>query len=714
MTIHIEEINAKGLGPLDEFVCKLGKFNLIYGKNEQGKTFLVEFLLKSLFKNVKGFRLRDINASGSVLVSGLESEPCKFSPNSRKKIEDYWEEMVLGMPTNVAQLLLVKGAELDFIDDRASGINKKVVQSFLSGERTLDLIQDKIQTTVQDAFIENGEVIGAARGELKSQKNIHEEITRIENILNKVNQDYSGGRLTALYAEKAALQEEKSQQEDAKCYLAYTLSKKIQEFEENNRSMEEIGLQNLIEQNAEHIRKIDELREKEAKLSNAKERSKHYEWITIAIDEYEKLLNNDVASPKRTTLVLSACLIFGAALISFIGFVLYLLGFNLIETYFFCGIGVAILLGMLFGFLYFRQQRQQESVLAQSHELERIKTKYQDKFGKRLTDIASLKSHQQSMQKHYYETQTLVQENNNVESEIGLLKNHISNGLDKFGISCADESTWKELIEQLEDTYIENKNQIHKINVELANLDVDYEEYIEVDPNTRYKKEELTSFIDSLEEVHTQIREEEHNLELLKTKIRSAISDQTTTSWEKLLEKLSQHRFQLIESYKNITSKIVAGVIVTKVVQDTRQQEDEKLKIVLSLPVVQKPLFDITKKYIEVTLRGEHLIVSDKFEEFNIADLSTAAREQVLLALRLGFAAKIMNQETAFLILDDAFQHSDWSRRKYLLETVISLANIGWQIIYFSMDDHIRDLFNKLGNETFKSDYCYYELPSNN
>lgn len=185
-------------------------------------------------------------------------------------------------------------------------------------------------------------------------------------------------------------------------------------------------------------------------------------------------------------------------------------------------------------------------------------------------------------------------------------------------------------------------------------------------------------------------------------------------SWDDLLENLRQYRFQLSEVYKETTNKILAGILVTQVIQDAHHQEDEKIRAALRSSIVQKPLFEITKKYDQVTFDGENLRVSDKYEEFYIADLSTAAKEQVLLALRLGFAAKIMKQETAFLILDDAFQHSDWLRREYLLDTVISLANNGWQIIYFTMDDHIRDLFDELGKETFKSDYCYFELQTKN
>jgi hypothetical protein len=193
MPVHIEDINARGLGPLDEFTAKLRKINLIYGRNEQGKTFLVEFLLKSLFKNTKGFGLRALSPTGTIHVSGLGPEPCAFSPSSHRKLEDYWEENFQGMPTNVAQLLVVKGAELDFDESSSGGVSKSIIKSFLSSERTLDTIEEKIQTTVRDAYIEDGEIIGAYRGELKTRNNILDRLSQIESLLNKVDQEYSGG-----------------------------------------------------------------------------------------------------------------------------------------------------------------------------------------------------------------------------------------------------------------------------------------------------------------------------------------------------------------------------------------------------------------------------------------------------------------------------------------------------------------------------------------
>ena len=96
-------------------------------------------------------------------------------------------------------------------------------------------------------------------------------------------------------------------------------------------------------------------------------------------------------------------------------------------------------------------------------------------------------------------------------------------------------------------------------------------------------------------------------------------------------------------------------------------------------------------------MNDQALIVSDKYNDYPLAGLSTGAQEQILFALRIGFARKLLQRETSFLILDDAFQYSDWQRRNLLVGKMRELAEAGWQIIYFTMDDHIRDLFDSVG-----------------
>ncbi len=119
MSIRIEEINVRDLGPLKgEHSFPLDTFNLIYGKNERGKTFLVEFILRSLFRSSKGWRLRDFSVDGKVLLSGINEDTTEFSPDSRLKLEDYLEDAQPGLPMDLAKLLVVRGAELSLVKDK--------------------------------------------------------------------------------------------------------------------------------------------------------------------------------------------------------------------------------------------------------------------------------------------------------------------------------------------------------------------------------------------------------------------------------------------------------------------------------------------------------------------------------------------------------------------------------------------------------------------
>ena len=96
-----------------------------------------------------------------------------------------------------------------------------------------------------------------------------------------------------------------------------------------------------------------------------------------------------------------------------------------------------------------------------------------------------------------------------------------------------------------------------------------------------------------------------------------------------------------------------------------------------------------TGHYDRVEKEDRELFVANSYGRYRVSDLSTGAREQVLLGLRIGFAAIILAGTPLFLILDDAFQHSDWERRDRLVKKLFALAKEGWQIIYFTMDDHI-------------------------
>ena len=158
MGIKIEQINIKGLGPIREFSRKMGMLNLIYSKNERGKTFITEFLIRSLFKHSSRWANIRQGGNGKVVISGLADHPAEFSPDKKEKLEDYWEEQGKGLPPSMAKLLVVKGAEAAIDSD---GLNKHLLKEVLSGINILDTIDNaidipRIMVIISDALTPPG------------------------------------------------------------------------------------------------------------------------------------------------------------------------------------------------------------------------------------------------------------------------------------------------------------------------------------------------------------------------------------------------------------------------------------------------------------------------------------------------------------------------------------------------------------------------------
>jgi uncharacterized protein YhaN len=162
--------------------------------------------------------------------------------------------------------------------------------------------------------------------------------------------------------------------------------------------------------------------------------------------------------------------------------------------------------------------------------------------------------------------------------------------------------------------------------------------------------------------------------------------------------------------YKHLTAEIVAEIGLTDVLIRLRGAEDQKIVKALNDPEVANLILKITGKYHRLDLIDDQLYAYDDYSHYPLQNLSTGAREQVLLALRLGIASQLCAGDTLFLILDDAFQHSDWQRRIALVESTVALAKDGWQVIYLSMDEHIRDLFLHIAKPAMKKDFLQIDL----
>ncbi|MDP7275161.1 MAG: ATP-binding protein, partial [Planctomycetaceae bacterium] len=88
MAVRIRSLEVKPDGPLRALLkIDCGDLVVVYGKNESGKSYIVEALLQFLFKSGKqsGWELRDFEPAGSAFVDGLDGGPVKFSRTSSGK-----------------------------------------------------------------------------------------------------------------------------------------------------------------------------------------------------------------------------------------------------------------------------------------------------------------------------------------------------------------------------------------------------------------------------------------------------------------------------------------------------------------------------------------------------------------------------------------------------------------------------------------------------
>jgi uncharacterized protein YhaN len=246
--------------------------------------------------------------------------------------------------------------------------------------------------------------------------------------------------------------------------------------------------------------------------------------------------------------------------------------------------------------------------------------------------------------------------------------------------------------------------------IELGVMSVDDNKFITEPAEKEYDPSIYNDLKNKLEEVEKEIKSEKDRLNSLKQKVCNETDDDQSISWTTLIENLEKLIEKTSSDYKKTTAQILAGIGMTSVLQKVREEEDQKINRDLNSPEVINTLLKVTGHLNDLELEGDSVIVRDDLGIYPLADLSTGAREQVQIALRIGIANRISGGEPLFMILDDAFQHSDWNRREKLIDTIIEMAKSGWQMIYLSMDYHIRSRMYEKGTIEFGKDFCYFEL----
>lgn len=699
MSIFIKEIIAKNIGPIDKtFSMDLGILNLIYGYNETGKTYLVEFLIRCLFrKNDKYWRLREKVGSGKVVVSGLNDDDIEFRMASRKpKIEDFLCTKEVGLPTDISKLLVVKGAELELKRNIEAGIDKEIIKNYLSSKAILDSIYDPITKAIRSTLIENQEIIlGGKAGLTNKYEELKEKLSVTDVLFRENDKLYSGGNRRILSDKLTAVRQEIERLTHAKRYEAYRISQKIYGLEKERNRTSADQLHDLSQKLSAYKTNKVYHRDIEKKLAAANEGSKHYNWLKCANQLYQNLMSERVSEPHWIFPYLTLLLVALTVLSLFLR--------PLWPKLLLFAVTVFV------GLVYFIKYRQSVQKVGVNEELQKLEREFENRFKYKLSGLPDLEKEIEEQGKVYHQSVGLCQQYEESAVSLKTQQQQISDSFVQVVGQEIDEDAWTEKVRVLRSKQQELSRKIEVLKEKYVYRTVEDADYLDSSPGIKYDRKRHEKLFEDETKISKQLEEELEQLQRLKQRICDQTHDEISIDWETLIGNLQQRREHLLHEYKDTAAQIIGQVAVCRVIEELVAIEDVQIQQELTSTVVQAPLYEVTKKYKTVRLEDEQLIVSGDTDEFFLSKLSTGAQEQVLLALRIGLARKLMKKSNLFLILDDAFQYSDHERRINLMDVVVNLAKNGWQIVYFTMDNNIRDLFDGVG-KSFGDDYKRKDL----
>ena len=568
------------------------------------------------------------------------------------------------------------------------GVGRDILKDYLSGEGLLDRIAGNIETVIAGAKVQDRQIDGAKQGRLKTRAQCEAQVNRFQTLLKDVEEGYASGEAYSLRQRKEGLATQVETLEKAKRYHAGQLAGQVQRLESEKGELPTEGdLARLEADVTTWESNKAEIETKTEKLQELESTSPDFEWASKADRLYKDATSGAAGGgPKKVFMLL--------ALLSFTGTVAFgLLGLRIPLI-------LSAVLSALFGAITYLNLKKAASYAGENTELAKLKAEYRTRFGSDLTDQATLLAKLGELNKNEILATPLREARDVLSEETCTLERTTTATLKDWTGNEVPVEEWRKTIRALTERIDGLQSQIDSIGQELGSVGVPRHEYVEEDPGREWDSERYAELTGRLHVTREAVEKEEKNLEGLKTRVAQE-TGREDSDWEELITALSNKRGEAAQEYREVTAEILAKIQVNAVIEEFRQAENSRIAEGLKREELTEPLHALTGRYRSIRLDDDQglVLVTDKDEDYLLASLSTGAREQIFLALRMGFASIAMEGETGFLILDDAFQHSDWDRREKLVDRTLSLVESGWQVFYFTMDDHLAGLFQDAGGK---------------
>ena len=710
--MKITKLQVHPQGPLiQEFKLSPLGLNLIYGKNESGKTYVLEALGSWLFGSGRSSPLRGKVRnwmpvpSGSVEVAGIDPETPEasytFDPVSKRNLQDELIN-IPGFSPDFIQLFFVKAGE-NLIESPES-----LVKNCLSGSGILEeLISTKrISKTIQAAIFKNKTIEGKNQGELSKRLELEQKLNQLIDLREKYFSEI-GSEVHAVDQELAELQSELIKINEAKKAFASKLFEQREKYLKEASRIKMLNLDDLKQQLISRQQIEDRVKEGELQLKELDKDLENKPWLESAIGRFRELsaLRSVKADEKRGGLNL-------LPILSLLGIAAALASFFYDQLFISISLGV-IGVTVFFVWLFYRFRKL--TPVLENHELEKLQDDYGQKFGTLKPDEHEMQSKLNELIRLQGQKDQVADDLSRLNSELTKIDASLKTRFSKlFPEALPDQ--WAAKIKDLEKNFQDSQREAQDLLRELDRLGFE-EPPICTDEKLSevWDAEQFEVLQSRIEELKTMENQANSNTGKLRTEI-SAATGVVADSWEELIGALEREIDVTNIDYREITALIMGKMAVTSAVRVLQQQQDEMIIKSLSHHEIYQDLCEVSgNHFTKYSWENSSLgVVDESGQSYPLDLLSTGAMEQVSLSLRILFARTILGPKTGFLLLDDAFQHSDWNRREKLVDFVINLVNVHkWQIFYFTMDNHLTQLFHQRANELIPDNFSYSDLSRN-
>ncbi|WP_339673431.1 DUF4332 domain-containing protein [uncultured Gimesia sp.] len=245
---------------------------------------------------------------------------------------------------------------------------------------------------------------------------------------------------------------------------------------------------------------------------------------------------------------------------------------------------------------------------------------------------------------------------------------------------------------QLEKTLATAQRELERASQSEQEMAIVEEDLLNFDAEANAEQLEMLNL--ELEDIEQDLVTTAENMGRLKQDYQNAKTDRTAVQ-------LRFQREQILEQIRQASADWFTTELSAVGLQKL-QSEFERTSQPETLAIASDYLRQLTNgKYCNIwTPLGEQYPKIDDNEghTLTVSELSSGTREQLFLAIRLAMVERFRNNGVELpMVLDDVLVNFDQSRTQAAIETLISVAKKGQQILFFTCHLHLTRLFAEQG-----------------